>query len=62
MIPTLLVATVTFVIAFTGAPPADIDGIREPVSGGLLHGNNIIVVEFFGDSGKWKRALADAIA
>jgi hypothetical protein len=50
------------VIAFTEAPPADIDGIREPVSGGLLHGNNIIVVEFFGDSGKWKRALADAIA
>jgi photosystem II P680 reaction center D1 protein len=42
MIPTLLVATICFVIAFIGAPPVDIDGIREPVSGGLLYGNNII--------------------
>ncbi|GKE07399.1 photosystem II D1 protein [Tanacetum coccineum] len=24
------------------APPVDIDGIREPVSGSLLYGNNII--------------------
>ena len=42
MIPTLLTATACFVIAFVGSPPVDIDGIREPVSGGLLYGNNII--------------------
>ncbi|PWA78702.1 PsbA, chloroplast [Artemisia annua] len=28
--------------AFIAAPPVDIDGIREPVSGSLLYGNNII--------------------
>jgi photosystem II P680 reaction center D1 protein len=42
MIPTLLTATTCFIIAFIGAPPVDIDGIREPVSGSLLYGNNII--------------------
>jgi photosystem II P680 reaction center D1 protein len=31
-----------FIIAFIAAPPVDIDGIREPVSGSLLYGNNII--------------------
>ncbi len=41
-IPTLLVATTCFIIAFIGAPAVDIDGIREPVSGSLLYGNNII--------------------
>uniref|UniRef100_A0A453JFG5 Photosystem II protein D1 n=1 Tax=Aegilops tauschii subsp. strangulata TaxID=200361 RepID=A0A453JFG5_AEGTS len=30
------------IIAFIAAPPVDIDGIREPVSGSLLYGNNII--------------------
>merc|ERR1719174_1827510 len=29
-------------IAFIAAPPVDIDGIREPVAGSLLYGNNII--------------------
>ena len=29
-------------VAFVAAPPVDIDGIREPVSGSLLYGNNII--------------------
>ncbi len=42
MIPTLLAATICFVIAFIAAPPVDIDGIREPVSGSLFYGNNII--------------------
>jgi photosystem II P680 reaction center D1 protein len=42
IIPTLLTATRVFVIAFVAAPPVDIDGIREPVSGSLLYGNNII--------------------
>jgi photosystem II P680 reaction center D1 protein len=42
MVPCLLAATTCFIIAFIGAPPVDIDGIREPVSGSLLHGNNII--------------------
>ena len=42
MIPTLLAATVCFITAFIAAPPVDIDGIREPVSGSLMWGNNII--------------------
>jgi photosystem II P680 reaction center D1 protein len=40
MIPTLLTA-----VQYTShslLPPVDIDGIREPVSGSLLFGNNII--------------------
>ncbi|KAL2512649.1 Photosystem II protein D1 [Abeliophyllum distichum] len=40
MIPTLL--TATSIIAFIAATPVDIDGIREPDSGSLLYGNNII--------------------
>ena len=42
MIPTLLTAVTCFILAFIAAPPVDIDGIREPVSGSLLWGNNII--------------------
>ena len=42
MIPTLLSATICFIIAFIAAPPVDIDGIREPVAGSLMYGNNII--------------------
>ncbi|KAJ4822733.1 hypothetical protein Tsubulata_006989, partial [Turnera subulata] len=34
--------TSVFIVAFIVAPPVDIDGIREPVSGSLLYGNNII--------------------
>ena len=33
MIPSLLTATIVFALAFIGAPPVDVDGIREPVSG-----------------------------
>jgi photosystem II P680 reaction center D1 protein len=42
LIPTALTATIVFTLAFIGAPPVDIDGIREPVSGSLLYGNNVI--------------------
>ncbi len=42
MIPALLTAATAFIIAFIAAPPVDIDGIREPVAGSLLYGNNII--------------------
>jgi photosystem II P680 reaction center D1 protein len=42
MIPTLLTATSVFIISFIAAPPVDIDGIREPVSGSPIYGNNII--------------------
>ena len=38
----LLSAISAYIIAFIAAPPVDIDGIREPVAGSLLHGNNII--------------------
>merc|ERR1719478_1197136 len=40
--PTLLSATCCYIIAFIAAPPVDIDGIREPVAGSLMYGNNII--------------------
>merc|ERR1719347_911576 len=42
MFPLLGVATSVFILGFISAPPVDIDGIREPVSGSLLYGNNII--------------------
>ena len=42
MFPTLLTATSCYIIAFIAAPPVDIDGIREPVAGSLMYGNNII--------------------
>jgi len=42
MIPCLLAATACFIMAFIAAPPVDIDGIREPVAGALMYGNNII--------------------
>ena len=42
MIPCLLAATICFIVAFIAAPPVDIDGIREPVAGSLIYGNNII--------------------
>ena len=40
--PLLILATCAFIVAFILAPPVDIDGIREPVAGSLLYGNNII--------------------
>ncbi|MDJ0704977.1 MAG: photosystem II q(b) protein [Leptolyngbyaceae cyanobacterium MO_188.B28] len=42
MIPTLLAAAVCFVLAFATAPPVDVDGIREPVIGSIMGGNNVI--------------------
>ena len=42
MIPCLLTAAACFIVAFIAAPPVDIDGIREPVAGSFLYGNNII--------------------
>jgi photosystem II P680 reaction center D1 protein len=42
MIPTLIAATTCFVIAFIAAPPVDMEGIREPVIGSILGGNNLI--------------------
>ncbi|MBF1999242.1 MAG: photosystem II q(b) protein [Synechococcales cyanobacterium M58_A2018_015] len=42
MIPTLLVATIVFLLAFITAPPVDMEGIREPIQGALLSGNNLI--------------------
>jgi photosystem II P680 reaction center D1 protein len=42
MVPTLVSATFAYIIGFLAAPPVDIDGIREPVSGSLLYANNII--------------------
>lgn len=42
MIPTILVAMTVFVLAFIAAPPVDMEGIREPVFGSLMSGNNLI--------------------
>jgi len=42
MFPLLSLAIVAYIAAFIFAPGVDIDGIREPVAGSLLYGNNII--------------------
>ncbi|MEG3438054.1 Photosystem Q(B) protein 1 [Pannus brasiliensis CCIBt3594] len=42
MIPTILSAATCFLIAFLVAPPVDMEGIREPVIGALLDGNNLL--------------------
>jgi photosystem II P680 reaction center D1 protein len=42
MFPVLAVAISFYILGVAYAPPVDIDGIREPVSGSLLYGNNII--------------------
>merc|ERR1719502_2028422 len=42
MFPVLIVSTIAYIIGFIYAPPCDIDGIREPVAGSLLYGNNVI--------------------
>jgi photosystem II P680 reaction center D1 protein len=42
MFPLLGVATFVYIVSFFFAPPVDIDGIREPVAGSLIYGNNII--------------------
>merc|ERR1719502_829988 len=42
MFPLLILAIIVYITAFIFAPPVDIDGIREPVAGSLLYGNNII--------------------
>ena len=42
MFPVLALAILAYITVFIFAPPVDIDGIREPVAGSLLYGNNII--------------------
>ena len=42
MLPLLILPIIGFMIGFIYSPPCDIDGIREPVAGSLLYGNNII--------------------
>jgi photosystem II P680 reaction center D1 protein len=42
MFPCIFISTLVFIASFFAAPPVDIDGIREPVAGSLLYGNNII--------------------
>jgi photosystem II P680 reaction center D1 protein len=42
MVPCLSVAAIVFVLAIIAAPPVDLDGIREPVAGSFMYGNNII--------------------
>jgi photosystem II P680 reaction center D1 protein len=42
MFPLLSLAIIVYIAAFILAPAVDIDGIREPVAGSLLYGNNII--------------------
>jgi len=42
MFPLLSLAIIAYMAAFIFAPAVDIDGIREPVAGSLLYGNNII--------------------
>merc|ERR1719222_636463 len=42
LFPLIAVSTLVYIAGFAVAPPVDIDGIREPVAGSLLYGNNII--------------------
>ena len=42
MLPLIGLAIIAYITAFVLAPPVDIDGIREPVAGSLLYGNNIM--------------------
>lgn len=42
MLPLSGLAMIGYMTAFLFAPPVDIDGIREPVAGSLLYGNNIM--------------------
>jgi photosystem II P680 reaction center D1 protein len=42
MIPAACAALVCFVLAFIAAPGVDMEGIREPIQGSLLSGNNLI--------------------
>jgi photosystem II P680 reaction center D1 protein len=42
MFPLLIIGSLVYIASVSFAPPVDIDGIREPVSGSLLYGNNII--------------------
>src|SRR6056300_1705134 len=42
MLPLLILAIIGYITGFIYAPPWDIDGIREPLAGSLLYGNNII--------------------
>ena len=42
MLPLLILAIIAYITGFIYAPPWDIDGIREPLAGSLLYGNNII--------------------
>ena len=42
MFPLLLIALCVYLVGFLCCPSVDIDGIREPVAGSLLYGNNII--------------------
>jgi len=42
MFPLIGLASIAYISGFILAPPVDIDGIREPVAGSLLYGNNII--------------------
>ena len=42
MFPLLVVVVCVYLLAFIFSPSVDIDGIREPVAGSLLYGNNII--------------------
>lgn len=42
MIPTLLTAATVFIIALVAAPPVDVNGTGELISGSLMNGNNLI--------------------
>merc|ERR1712216_558480 len=42
MFPLLVVSIIVYLVSFILSPSVDIDGIREPVAGSLLYGNNII--------------------
>jgi photosystem II P680 reaction center D1 protein len=42
MIPTILTASIVFIITIVAAPPVNWDGLSSPIAGSLLDGNNLI--------------------
>ncbi|MGF1588411.1 MAG: photosystem II q(b) protein [Pleurocapsa sp.] len=42
MIPTMLTASIVFIIAIVAAPPVNLDAFGSPIAGSLLDGNNLI--------------------
>ncbi len=57
MFPLVLISVLVYSVSFFVAPPVDIDGIREPVSGSILYGNNVITGALIPSSNAYRCSL-----